>query len=168
MATHDMPIWVKPDASGDVFLERLEDAMTLGTATFGETIGYTILAPTGSDVGFYGMFTIPQSYVGTPVWVVKCVVAEAANTLAFGLQQTGGIATTEAIDVAYEAEDLVNEATWTAMAAEDELVKTITITPAAAYVAGDRVYFFFYRDDSVDDQTGEIHNVELFFRFNDA
>ena len=105
MATHDMPLMVTPDSSGDVFLERLEDAMTLGTAAFDNTLGYTILAPTGSDIGLYGSFTIPQTYVGTPVLVIKCVVAEAANTLGFGLQQTGGIATTEAIDVAYEAQD---------------------------------------------------------------
>ena len=43
--------------------------------------------------------------------------------------------------------------------------ETIDITPAAAYVAGDEVFGFGYRDDSVDTQTGEFHLTGLFLRY---
>jgi len=156
-----------PDASGDVFMEPAESAMTLGTATLGTTLVFTMLAPTGSDIGIYGMFTIPQNYVDTPVLVIRGVIAQAASTLAFGFQQYSR-AHSEILDAAYETQDLASNATWTGLVAEDVYEETITITPAAAYVAGDVVPFFFYRDDSVDTQTGEFHLIDLFFRYNDA
>ena len=170
MATHEISIlgaMTAPDSSGDVFFEPLEVAMTLGTAAFGTLLGLTMLAPTGSDIGFYGKFNIPQNYVGTPVLVIRGALGEAANTLAFGFQQIGRD-DSEAIDTALEAEDLANNATWTGYAAEDVYEETITITPAAAYVAGDEVFFFFFRDDSVDDQTGEFHLTDLAFRYSDV
>ena len=156
-----------PDTSGDVFLEPLESAMTLGTAVFGTLLGMTMLAPTGSDIGFYGKFNIPQNYSGTPVLIIRGAIGEAANTLGFGFQQLGR-ADSEAIDTVLEAEDVDSNSTWTGYAAEDVYEETIAITPAAAYVSGDEVLFFFFRDDSVDDQTGEFHLTGLFFQYSDA
>ncbi|MEE9586114.1 MAG: hypothetical protein V3W09_04360 [Nitrososphaerales archaeon] len=170
MATHEIPIlgaMTAPDSSGDIFFEPLETAMTLGTATFGSLLGLTMLAPTGSDIGIYGKFNIPQNYVGTPVLVIRGAIAQAASVLAFGLQQIGRD-DSEAIDTAFEAEDTASNSDWTGYAAEDIYEETITITPAAAYVAGDEVFFFFYRDDSADTQTGEFHLTGLFLRYNDA
>ena len=170
MATHEIPIlgaMTAPDSSGDVFFEPLETAMTLATAAFGTLLGCTMLAPTGSDIGLYGKFNIPQNYSGTPVVVIRGAISEAANTLAFGFQQLGRD-DSEAIDIALEAEDLANNATWTGYAAEDIYEETIAITPAAAYVAGDEVFFFFFRDDNVDTQTGEFHLTGLFLRYADA
>jgi hypothetical protein len=170
MATFDLPIInsnASPDDSGLVFFEPLEVAMTLGTATFGTLMGLTMQAPAGADIGLYGKLTIPQNYVGTPVLVIRGLLGEAANTLAFGLQQIA-VADSETGDVAFEAEDVASNATWTGYVAEDMYVDTITITPASAYAVGDEVFFFFYRDDSVDTQTGEFQLTGLFFRYNDA
>ncbi len=168
MATRDMSILgasTSPDNSGDVFPEPLEQALTLGTATFGNTLGFTMLAPTGSDIGLYGKFTVPQDYVGTPVMAIKGVVAEGANILGFGCQQVA-IADDESVDQAYEAEDIASETV--THTAEDVYEQTITLTPGAAYQPGDEVFFFLYRDDSVDTQTGEFHLTGLFFRYSDA
>lgn len=155
------------DSSGKVYAETAETAMTLGTAALGNMGVITIQAPTGADIGIYGNFTIPQNYAGTPVLVIRGVIAEAANTLAFGFQQIG-LAHSDALDQALEAEDVANNATWTGLAAEDVYEETITITPGSAYAAGDVVPFFFYRDDSVDTQTGEFHLLDLLFRYSDA
>lgn len=164
---HDLPIGGTPDSSGLVFPEPAEAAMALGTATYGTLEVTTIQAPSGADVGIYGKFKIPQEYVGTPRIVITGALGEAANTLAFGFQQVA-VADIESIDQAFEAEDTVSNAVWTGYAAEDLIELVITLTPAAAYQPGDQVFFFFYRDDSVDTQTGEFHLTDLAFRFADA
>ena len=170
MATHEISVlgpMTAPDTSGGVFFEPLEAAMTLGTAAFGTTLGLTMVAPTGADIGVYGVFTIPQNYVGTPVLVIRGVIDEAANTLGFGIQFIN-LADSGAVDVAYDTEDTASNATWTGYAAEDVYEETITLTPAAAFAAGQQVFFFCYRDDSVDTQTGEFHLTSLHFRYADA
>jgi hypothetical protein len=159
--------WFAPDDSGDVFPERLEDALTLGTATFGTMECYTMLAPTGTDIGIYGRVLVPEGYVGTPRIRVKGILGEAANTLAFGVQQLGRDLS-EAIDTAWETEDLANNSDWTGLAAEDMFEIDITLTPASAYVAGDEIFFFLYRDDDVDTQTGEFHLIDPVFKYADA
>lgn len=167
MATHEIPIAFVPDASGDVFPEPMESALTLGTATFGTTECVTILAPTGTDIGVYFKIPVPQNYVGSPAIVIRGVIAQAASTLAFGVQQVSR-EDSESVDVAYEAEDTASNATWTGYAAEDQYEESVALTPTAAYVAGDTIYGFCYRDDSVDTQTGEFHLTELLFSYSDA
>ena len=170
MATHDIPIlgaMTAPDSSGDVFFEPLETALTLGTAVLGTLLGLTMLAPTGSNIGVYGKFSIPQNYAGTPVLVIRGVIAEAANTLAFGFQQVGH-ADSDDVNIVLEAEDLAENATWTGYAANDMYEETITLTPAASYTVGDEVFFFLFRDEDQDDQTGEFHLTGLFFRYSDG
>ncbi len=167
MATHELPLSYVPDNSGGVFDAPAENAMTLGTAVLGTLPVTTILAPTGADIGVYGSFVVPQNYVGTPVLVLRGAIAEAANVLGFGCQQLG-VDDSETIDAALEAEDTASVSTWTGYAAEDLIEVTITLTPAAAYQAGDVVLYFVYRDDSVDTQTGEFHLLDLSFRYADA
>lgn len=171
MATHDIPIlgaFTAPDSSGKVFFEPAEVAMTLATAVLGTLLVCTMQAPAGGgDVGLYGKFNIPQNYSGTPVLVIRGVLGEAANVLGFGLTQLGR-AHSEAFDTAQEAEDLASNSDWTGLVAEDVYEETITITPAAAYAAGDEVYYYFFREDGADTQTGEFHLTGLFFRYADA
>lgn len=170
MATHDLPIMnasFAPDSSGDIFPTPLEVALTLATAALGSDQCFTMLAPTGSDIGFNGHFKRPKVYVGSPVLVIRGILAEAANTLAFGFQQFEA-GHSGSIDTAYETEDLVNNATWTGLAVNDEFEALITITPGSGYSDGGMIYWSFYRDDSVDSQTGDFHLTGLFFRYNDA
>ena len=170
MATHELDVlnvFTAPDTSGDVYFQPAEAAMTLGTAAFGTLQVCTILAPTGSDIGFYGKFKIPQNYAGTPVLVIRGVIAQAASTLAFGIDFIARD-DSEAFDTAFTDTDLANNATWTGYAAEDVYEETITLTPASAFVVGDEVFFFFYRDDSVDTQTGAFHLTGLYLRYSDT
>ncbi len=168
MATSDLPIlgaMTAPDTTGKVFFEPLEVAMTLSTGNFGQLLGITMQAPAAAgDCGFYGKFNIPQDYASTPVLVIRGALGEAANTLGFGFQQVS-LADTETLEIVLEAEDLASNASWGSHSAEDMYEETITITPAAAYVAGDEVFFFFFREDGADDQTGEFHLTGLFFRY---
>jgi hypothetical protein len=157
----------RPDASGEVFESTLEQELALATAVFGVTPAWVMQAPTGSDIGFYGAFKIPQNYVGTPKLVIRGVLEGNTGTKGFGLQQTGGIADNEPIDVAYEAEDVSSGVT-TGHAAEDMYEEIITITPTSAYVVDDTVFFFFFLDDSVDTQTTEFYLTGLFFRYDDV
>ena len=173
MATLEMSMlgaMTAPDASGKVFFEPLELAMSLGNVDLGTLLGCTIQAPAGAgDCGFYGNFVIPQNYVGTPVVVIRGYVGQdpSAAAIAFAFQFQPAIADNETVDVAFDTEDTTGAIT-TAYTAEDLLVATITVTPAAAFVAGDVVNFYFKRDDTDDAQTGEFHLADLSFRYSDA
>ena len=173
MATHEISIlgpMAAPDATGKVFFEPLEVAMTLGTATLGTLLGCTIQAPAGAgDCGIYSNCIIPQNYVGTPVLVIRGYVAEspATNAIAFGISYQPALADNESLDQAFDTEDVTGAIT-TAYTAEDLLVATISLTPAAAFVAGDVLNFFVYRDDTDDAQTGEFYLADLSFRYSDA
>jgi hypothetical protein len=169
MATREIPILnhtVSPDTSGDVFPAPLSTLLTLANSR--AQIHYQMNFPTGSDVGLELEFVIPQEFVDTPVLVIKGILdGTPAAILAFGAQQVSR-ADSEAGDVAYEAEDLANNSTWTGYADEDYYEETITLTPAAAYVVGDSVPLSFYRDDSVDTSTFNFILTYLGFRFSDA
>lgn len=171
MATHDIPILgfaTLPDSSGNVFFQALETALVTTAANL-LNLGFVMPDPGAADEGLFGKFNIPQNFVASPRLVIRGVLnGTPANTLAFGLQQTGGIAPSETVDVAYETEDTANNAVWTGFVDEDLYEEIITITPASAYVAGDEVFYFFYRDGSVDDATFQFVLTGLFLRYNDV
>jgi len=124
--------------------------------------------PTGADLGISGAFNIPQNYASTPVLVARMVIdGTPANVLGIGAQQLS-VDDSESVDVAYEAEDVASNSTWTGYADEDIVEMTITLTPAAAYVAGDTVLFRFYRDDSVDTQTINVLLMDLLLRYTET
>ena len=173
MATHQISILganTAPDASGKVYFEPAEVAMTLGTATLGTLLVCTIQAPAGAgDCGLYATFTVPQNYVGSPVIVIKGYVAESpsTNAIAFAAAFQPAIADNESIEQAFDTEDTTGAIT-TAYTAEDLLVASITLTPAAAFAAGDIVNLYLKRDDTDDAQTGEFHMADLLFQYADA
>lgn len=169
MATHDFPILgfaTAPDNSGEVFFEPLESAMTLGTATLGNTLCCTFTNPT-QDNYLYGAFTIPQNYVGTPVMVILGVARAATGIYAFHWQHISK-ANDEAIDVAYSAEEsgTLNLAT-APHADEDMCIITATLT-AGDYAVGDQVFFRIVRDVTTDTVAADFNLTGLFFRYNDA
>jgi len=133
-----------------------------------EQLAIVMPFPTGADLGFELAFPIPQGYVSTPTIVFRGIIdGTPASILAFGAQQLG-VDDSESIDQAYEAEDLHSNSTWTGYADEDMYEGTITLTPAAVYVAGDMVFLKFYRDDSVDTSTWNFLLVDLLFRYTEA
>lgn len=155
-----------PDTSGDVYPSTLAAELSLANTKY--TPVMVMEFPTGSDIGVELSFQVPENYAGSPVLVIRGVLdGTPANALAFGAQQLSR-ADSEAVDTAYEAEDTVSNSTWTGYADEDEYEETITLTPAAAYVAEDTVYLYLYRDDSVDTTTFNFLLTGLFFQYSDT
>ena len=171
MATFEMPILgasFMPDTSGDVYPSKVSIELTLTNA---KDQGCVMMEyPTGSDIGFSVSFTIPTSppYAGSPVLVIKGILdGTPANVLAFGAQQLSR-ADSELVDTAYEAEDLAENNTWTGYVDEDMYEETLALTPASAYVAGDTVFLWFFRDDSEDTTTFNFLLTDLLFQYSDT
>ena len=82
--------------------------------------------------------------------------------------QVNNLAHSETVDVAYGTEDLASNSTWTGLSDEEIYIETITLTPAAAFVAGDLVLMKFYRDDSVDTSTFDFILMDLLFEYTEA
>ncbi len=174
MATHDIPILgfaTLPDTVGNMFFQELEIAVATAAANL-HMLGFTMVDPGGTDQGLYGKFNIPQNYSGTPKIVIRGILdgtISAGLTLGFGFQQTGGIADNETADVAFQAADTASaDPQSSSHADEDMYEETIDLTPTLAYAAGDEVFFFFYRDQTLDDATFDFHLTGLFFRYNDS
>jgi len=156
-----------PDASNKVYFNRIDQELTLGTSPLGPLQVCVIEAPTGADIGIETKFRIPADYGSAPKLTITGIITEAANTLAFGCKQLQRAAS-DIVDAALEAEDLVNKASWTGFVAEDLLELEIVLTPASAYVVGNEVFLQFYRDDSVDTQTGDFLVTGLYFTYTAA
>ncbi len=123
--------------------------------------------PTGSDIGLEVNFRVPQNYSSTPVLVLRGVIdGTPASTFGVGAQLLP-VDTSETIDAAYEAEDTASNATWTGYAAEEEYEISITLTPSALN-AGETVYLYVYRDDSVDTSTWDYLLTGLFFSYTES
>lgn len=157
---------LQPDTSGDVDPSFLDVELSMTNAKHIDCM--VMEYPTGSDIGGELVFTVPQNYAGSPVLVIRGVLdGTPANVLAFGAQQLSRD-DSESADAAYEAEDTASNSTWTGYADEDHYEETITLTPAAAYVAGDEVHLKFYRDDSVDTTTFIFLLTDLLFQYSDS
>jgi hypothetical protein len=149
-----------------VYFSKLSSELTLTNAK--EQMCVVMPAPSGSDIGLEAQFTVPQNYASAPVLVAKGVIdGSPANTFAVAAQQLSR-ADSEAVDTAYETEDTATNATWTGYADEDMYEITITLTPASAYVAGDTVFVWFYRDDSADTTSWALLLTDLLFQYTES
>lgn len=149
-----------------VYVSKLGSQLSLTNAK--NQLCWVMPYPTGSDIGGELLFTIPQNYGSNPVLVIRGVIdGTPAGVLAFGAQQVSAD-DSETVDVAYETEDVASNNTWTGYADEDNYEEAITLTPAAAYVAGDVVLLKLYRDDSVDTTTFDFLLLDLAFQYTEA
>jgi hypothetical protein len=168
MATHRIPIMganTVPDISGEVYMAPIS-SMDTHTNVKNQLCMVMDYPQGAADSGFYGSFKVPKNYVGTPkIVVMGTFVGAPANTFAVGCQLVG-LADSESIDTAYEAEDLANEGTWTGYADEDMFEISITMTVTLA--ADDTVFYWFFRDDSADNQTQAFLLTSLEFEYADA
>lgn len=171
MATHEIPIlgaFTAPDSTGKCFFQPAEVAMTLSNLDLGTMLVCTMNGNEAGNLGVYGKFNIPQNYAGTPKIIIRGALEEAANTIAFGITFTPGVDDNESMDQAYDTADTNSNATWTGYAVDDIYELAITLTPAAAFAAGDEVFYYFYRDGANDSQTGDFHLTGLFFQYSDT
>lgn len=167
MATLQMPILNHTlNFDGGVYSSTMVAEMSL---TNSKATGVIVMPyPTGTDIGLMGAFTLPQNYVGTPKVVIRCIIdGTPANVLAFGFQQIC-IDDNDSADVAYEAEDTASNSTWTGYADKDLYEEIIDITPTATYNPGDVVFWYLYRDDSVDTTTYNVLLIDLLFQYADV
>lgn len=149
-----------------VYYSKLDSELALANAK--EQLCVVMPFPTGSDIGFELAFPIPQNYSSSPVLVIRGVIdGTPGNTLAFGAQQLSR-ADSESVDAAYEAEDTASNNAWGGYVDEDMYEETITLTPAAAYVAGDTILLKFYRDDNVDTTTWNFLLTDLLFQYTES
>ena len=165
MATHELPIighTVMPQSG--VYWDKVGNQVT-ATNEFGNQLSI-VMADGGTDEGFYGSFTVPQNYVGTPKVVVKGILdgAMSSVTLQFGIQ---GItkADNEAVDAAYSAEDTGNNSD--DHADEDLVVVTITLSNFTGFAVGDTVFYYFFID-ATGTYAGNFLLTDLLFQYADA
>ena len=165
MATQRMPIkFGMPDVG--VYPSKLSSELTLTNAKQQDCL--VMPAPTGADIGAETGFIIPTGYVGTPRLILRGIIdGTPANVFGIGAQLLERNLS-DSIDAAYEAEDVVNNSTWTGYADEDEYELAITLTPASAFTVLRQVYIRYYRDDSVDTQTIAFLLTGLYFEYADA
>ena len=149
-----------------VYPSRLDSEMTLTNVKKQSCI--VMVYPTGADLGIEVSFIVPDNYASAPVLRLQGQIdGTPANTFGIGAQLLQRDIS-EAVDTAYEAEDVANNATWTGYADEDEYYLDITLTPSAAFVAGREVFLKIYRDDSVDSTTWNFLLTHLLFRYTEA
>jgi hypothetical protein len=167
MATFQMPIgFGMPDTSGDIYPSKISIELSMTNAKDQDCL--MMEYPTGSDIGTSLVFTVPQNYAGSPVLFIKGILdGTPANDLAFGAQQLGRD-DSEAVDTAYETEDLAENGTWTGYADEDMYEDSIALTPTSAYVAGDTVFLWFFRDNDQDTTTFNFLVTDLLFQYSDT
>jgi hypothetical protein len=124
--------------------------------------------PNGADLGLSGSFTVPSNYAADPVLRATFVIdGTPANVLGLAALHVQ-VADQGGIDVAYEAEDTATVNAWTGYADKDLLVLTLALTPSAALVPGNTVYWRFVRDDSADTQSIDMLLRDLEFQYTEG
>lgn len=149
-----------------VYVSRLDAELSLGNAKKQACI--VMPAPTGSDLGFEVLITIPQNYSSNPVLrLVGVIDGTPANVFGVGAQLLERVASAT-VDAAYETEDLANNSTWTGYADEEVYTIDITLTPSVGFTPGSQLLLKVYRDDSVDTQTIPFLLTQALFRYTEA
>lgn len=166
MTTFEQPISLgMPDTSGDIYPSKISIEST-GTSRDQDCV--VMEFPTGSDIGVSTGFVVPRNYAGSPVLLIKGVLdGTPANVLAFGAQQimiTGSMP----VGTSYEAEDTANNSTWTGLSDGDFYEESIVLTPSSSYLPGQKVFLWFYRDNSVDTTTFNFLLTDLLFQYSDT
>lgn len=168
MATHRLPIMgamTVPDSTGECFLSAIDTQITIGTGAM-KNLAMTLKDPT-ADTGFYGVFQVPQNYVGTPKVVVVGVLdgTPGATSVDFEFSYLTRV-DNEAVDAAWE-ESVTFDTGATSGWADEDIVED-SGTCSANFTAGDTVLYYFKRDQGTDDFNGDFHVLGLYFEYADA
>lgn len=169
MATHRLPIMgatTIPDSTGECYMAPASVEMALGTGLMKNLV--MVLKDPTADTGFYGVFEVPQNYVGTPVIAVTGVLdgtTGAADGVDFEFSYLTRV-DNETIEAAWEQSVTFNTGRTDAWTAED--LVTDSAACAANFTAGDTVFYYFKRDQGTDDFNGDFHVVGLYFQYSDV
>lgn len=169
MATHQISIFgsLNPDTSGRAYLEHFG---IKATNDLYKHIVAIFANPGGGEAhGFYGVFVVPQNYVGTP----KIIPVWSAPTTSgnvkfdFDYRAVGGD-DTESLDQATFQEALtVTDAA--PSAAHERMIPEMSPT-AGNLAAGDTVLFYITREDGAGTDTLADNAIlhDLIFQYADA
>ncbi len=168
MATHRISIlgWqTRPDDSGDVFFEPYNIKAT--NDQWKNLV--LVLNDTATRIGVYGIFDVPQNYVGTANLVIVWTSTATSGDIEadFDYRAVGGN-DTESLDQSGTQES-VNSNDTAPSAAHERMELTIALTDGN-YAAGDTVEFFFARDgtDAGDTMAAAMLVFGLFFEYADV
>jgi hypothetical protein len=156
-----------PDSTGECYLAPLDVEMANIATFLGSNLVMTLKDPT-ADTGFYGVFEVPQNYVGTPVIAVTGLLdgtTGAADGVDFEFSYLTR-ADNETIEAAWE--ESVTFGTGRTDVWTDEDLVTDSASCSSNFTAGDIVFYYFKRDQSADDFNGDFHVVGLYFQYADA
>lgn len=154
-----------PDSTGECYQNAISNEMALGTGLM-KNLVMTLKDPS-ADTGFYGVFQVPQNYVGTPKVVVIGVLdgTVGATSVDFEFSYLTR-ADNETIEAGWEESVTFDTGNTNGWATEDLLEDSGSC--AANFTAGDTVFYYFKRDQGTDDFVGDFHVVGLFFEYADA
>jgi len=165
MSTFRIPILgfaTKPDDSGEVFFEP---AAVKGTNDFFDQLAL-IFNDTSTKDSIYGVFQVPQNYVGTPKFVVDWSSTATTGNAIFDLDYRA-VAIGESMDQATAQEALT--VTDAAPGTTDLLQEALMAATAGNFAAGDMVPFLLSRDGvSADTIAAALSVYGLYFEYTDS
>lgn len=168
MATHQLPIlWgsVEPDTSGNCYPVSYA---TPATNDVWQAIVF-VFKDTSTRIGLHGRFTVPQNYVGTPVFVVVWSTTATSGNVVWDLdyRTVGGDDTTSFDQNTVEQALTVTDAA--PGAAHRRLTPSLSAT-AANFAAGETVEFIVFRDgaDAADTMAADALLFEVQFQYADV
>lgn len=168
MASYRLPILghaTVPDSSGNAFFEPFSIKAT--NDVWRHLV--LVLNDSGTRIGVYGTFAVPQNYVDTAnlviVWTATAIIGDVEFD--FDYRAVGGN-DVESFDQA-GVQESVNANDTAPSAIHERMELTIALTDGN-FAAGDTVEFYFPRDgtDVGDTMAAAALVFELFFEFNDA
>jgi hypothetical protein len=168
MATHRIPIigaMTVPDSTGECYFDNVNNQMTLGTSAARNLV--VVLKDPTADTGFYGSFTVPKNYVGTPVIVVRGILdgTVGATSADFEFSYVA-LADNESFEAGWVESVTFNSGNTNGWADED--VIEVSGSCSANFAVDDDVFFYFKRDQGTDDFVGDFHVTGLFFQYADS
>jgi len=166
MATFRIPILgfsTKPDSSGDVFPEP---ASVKGTNDFFDQLVW-VFNDSGVKDSLYGIFQVPQNYVGTPKVVVEWTSTATSGNTVLDCDYRA-VAIGESLDQATAQESIT--VTDAAPGTTDLMQEALMTATAGNFAIGDMVQFILSRDgaSASDTLSAAITVVGVYFEYTDA
>lgn len=168
MATHRLPILgfsTKPDTSGNCF----QEPYTIKATNDQWAPNIFVFNDSGTRIGIYGLFAVPQNYVDTANVVLVWTSTATSGDIEFDFDYRAvGGNDSESLDQA-GTQETVNSNDTAPSAAHERMELTVALTDGN-FAAGDTVEFFAVRDgtDAGDTMAAAMLLFDLFFEYNDA
>lgn len=155
----------KPDTSGNVYFDSYANHATNDVWPF----NLFVFTDSGTRIGIYGTFDVPQNYVGGAKFIMVWTSATTSGDVEWDVDYRAvGGNDTESLDQSGSQESL-NVADTAPSAAHERLTAELSAT-AGNFAAGDTVEFGAFRDgtDAGDTHAASALLVDVLFEYTDA